>query len=88
MCKDFFCFVSSSLPSSTLEMLEIFSQRLPYIGLELIFGYMLCQDVKTERQLIVSLLFLVLGAAQTKWNFPNNATQKLCGGLCHQWKNK
>jgi hypothetical protein len=37
----------------------------------------------TNRQLIVSLLFLVLGVALTKWNFPNNRTHKLCGGLCH-----
>jgi hypothetical protein len=36
----------------------------------------------TNRQLIVSLLFPVLGVALTKWNFPNNHTHKLCGGLC------
>jgi hypothetical protein len=37
----------------------------------------------TNRQLIVSLLFPVLGVALTKWNFPNNCAHKLCGGLCH-----
>jgi hypothetical protein len=36
----------------------------------------------TDRQLIVSLLFPVLGVALTKWNFSNNCTHKLCGGLC------
>jgi hypothetical protein len=38
----------------------------------------------TDWQLIVSLLFTVLGVAVTKWNFPNNRTHKLCGGLCRR----
>jgi hypothetical protein len=42
----------------------------------------------TNRQLIVSLLFPVLGVALTKWNFPNNSTHKLRGGLCRRGRIK
>jgi hypothetical protein len=42
----------------------------------------------TNRQLIVSLLFPVLGVALTKWNFQNNCTHKLCGGPCHRGRMK
>jgi hypothetical protein len=37
----------------------------------------------TDSQLIVSLLFPVLGVALTKWKIPSNRIHQLCGGLCH-----
>jgi hypothetical protein len=40
-------------------------------------------SVKTDRQLIISLLFCVPGVALTKWNFPNSRAHKLWGGHCH-----
>jgi hypothetical protein len=40
-------------------------------------------SVKSDRQLIVCLLFPVLGVFLTKWNVTNNHTHKLCGELCH-----